>query len=109
MVTSEKEIVLWRRQFQTEKIQGDLGPVIASVNVITKEEDLVGCLFRSALELAQHSDQVIKLAVDIANDNDFAINAQKIGLGSKRLLYPAENLLHAILADLTTFEEIVFY
>ena len=46
--------------------------------------------------------------MDIANDDDFAIDAQKIDLGAERLLGPAENLLHAILADLTTLEEIVF-
>ena len=65
-------------------------------------------MFGAALEFSQHGDQVIELTVDIANDDDFAIDAQKIGLGSERLLDPAENLLYAFLADLATLEEVVF-
>ena len=56
MVATEEEIVSWSSQFQAKKVQGDLGPVIASVNIITKEENLVGCLFGAALEFAQHGD-----------------------------------------------------
>ena len=71
---------MWSRQFQTEKVEGDLGPIIASVHVIAQEENLVGRLVGATLKFAQHGHQVIELSVDVANDDDFAIDAQKIRL-----------------------------
>ena len=76
VVTAQHDDVAGVLNLQAEEVSCDLWTIVASVNIVSQEEHLLVVVgTRAALNLAKHGHKIIVLAVNIANDDDLAINA----------------------------------
>ena len=78
MVAPEQVDHFWVPDFQGEEVRDDLWLVLATVDVVAKEKELlVG--FAEFL-FVKEGEHVVKLSVYVTNNQHFAINPQQIRL-----------------------------
>ena len=75
MIATQQEYVVWHAKFEGQEICSDLRAVHASVDVVTKEKNLV-VASGLGVNFLEHRYEIVELAVDVSNDDNFSINTK---------------------------------
>ena len=78
VITSKQNNFSWIVDLETEQEYADFNGVVSSVNIVSQEQHIA--LWQVALvnNLLEHVDHVVKLAVDVSNDDDWLLHPDHI-------------------------------
>lgn len=107
VVSPQKNDILRRLKLETEQVGHHFRSVVSSIDVVAHEQNLV-LLVAATLELAEHGNQVVKLAMDVAHDHNSALNSNQVGLRRQNSSSASHDLAESVLRNFASFEQVVF-
>lgn len=74
VVASQKKDLIRVASLEGEKVSDALGPMQATIDIVAKKDELLACTTPALLP--QHLNEVVELAMDVAKDDNLAIDSQ---------------------------------
>lgn len=106
MVATQQEDLVGELDFKDEQVADDFWAVSASIHIISQEKELFIVLTKSLL--AHYLAQVVKLAMNVAEHDDMAINAHQIGISLAELSHLLQNCHKRLFVKLAVSQHVIF-
>ena len=106
MVATQQEDLVRELDFEAEQVADDFWAVSASIYIVAEEKELFIVLTESLL--AHYLAQVMKLAMNVAEHDDVAIDAHQIGISLAKLSHLLQNCHKRLFVKLAVSQHVVF-